>query len=203
LFLLQAPANKNKMSRAADFTTDRPEVAPMNRNNCREGDTSNCMYYNSAGPGQSHYNYVAVQGAGAPDSPLYKCASKAFDYYNDNHMYGDHALGGLGTYVEDYGESNLAGEVKFRDQECSECTYGQRDMCDKCNVDKPDFYGGGPAMPRVGVLGGGAIFGLPRQAVLIALAGVAYWLWKTKRLNLRSRTTQLILVALAAVLFFF
>lgn len=193
------------MSCAADFITDRPEVAPMNRNNCRGGDTKNCMYYNSAGPGQSHYNYVAVQGAGAPDSPLYKCASKAADYYNENNMYGDHALGGLGTYVEDYGKIDLAGQVDFRDHECSECLYGQRDMCDKCYLDKPDFYGnnGEPVpMPfHLPMLGGGV--GIPRHLVFLALAVAGFWAWRTGRLNLRNRSTQLIIVASIAVLFFF
>lgn len=192
------------MSCAADFHTDFPNVAPMNRNNCRGGDTSNCMYYNSAGPGQSHYNYVAVQGAGAPDSPLYKCASKASDYYNENNMYGDHALGGLGTYVEDYGEQNLAGQVEFRDEECSECVYGKRDMCDKCHLDQPDFYGANGMPATIPLLSGEEnILGLPRNIVLLALAALALWLWSQGRLNLRSRTTQLALVAVAAVLFFF
>lgn len=192
------------MSSEADFHTDRPEVAPMNKNNCRGGDAKNCMYYNSAGPGQSHYNYVAVQGAGAPDSPLYRCASKAFDHYNTNSMYGDHALGGMGTYTEDYGEANIAGQVDFRDHECSECLYGQRDMCDKCHLDKPDFMGAnGEAVPVLPWIGGGDIFGLPRHLVLLALAAAGFWAWKTGRLNLRNRTTQLVLVTLAAVLFFF
>lgn len=181
----------------------------MNRNNCRGGDAKNCMYYNSAGPGQSHYNYVAVQGAGAPDSPLYRCASKAFDYYNENNMYGDHALGGLGTYVEDYGEANLAGQVDFRDEQCSECLYGQRDMCDKCHMDKPDFYGanGEPvpsALPGpLSIFGGGDILGIPRHLVFIGLAVVAFLLWRQGKLSLQKRSTQLLLVAAAALLFFF
>ena len=180
------------------FTTDFPEVAPMNRNNCRGGDEDNCMYYNSAGPGQSHYNYVAVQGAGDPDSPVYKCSSKAYDHYNDKNMYGDHALGGLGGHTEDYGEANLAGEVSFRDSECSECIYGKRDMCDKCHTDKPNFHG-----LNVLPFESPKIFGLPKNVVMIALAAYAVWAWKTGRLNIRNRKTQLVLVALSAFLFFF
>lgn len=193
------------MSCAADFNTDSPDVAPMNRNNCRGGDAKNCMYYNSAGPGQSHYNYVAVQGAGAPDSPMYKCASKAFDYYNNNNMYSDHALGGLGTYVEDYGKIDLAGQVDFRDNECSERLYGQRDMCDQCHLDKPDFYGqnGEPIIGAMPMMGGGSFFGLPRHLVLLALAVAGLWAWRTGRLDLRNRTTQIMIVALVAMLFFF
>lgn len=180
----------------------------MNRNNCRGGDAKNCMYYNSAGPGQSHYNYVAVQGAGAPDSPLYKCASKAFDYYNENNMYGDHALGGLGTYVEDYGEANLAGQVDFRDHECSECIYGKRDMCDKCHLDQPDFSGanGEPVPPAPLAIAGlldGAVFGVPKRLIVLAVAAYGAYLFSRGQLNLRSRRTQLLLVVLAALLFFF
>jgi hypothetical protein len=189
----------------SNFQTDRSDVASMNRNNCRGGDDKNCMYYNGGGPGQSHYNYVAVQGAGAPESPLYTCASKAFDYYNDNNMYGDHALGGLGTHTEDYGEANLAGQVKFRDSECSECMYGKRDMCDKCHVDQPDFAGAnGDPMPYLRrVTGGATILGFPRHLVLLALAVAGFWGVKTGRVNIKKRSTQMMLVALAAVLFFF
>lgn len=190
------------MSCTPDFHTDKAEVAPMNRNNCRGGDTENCMYYNSAGPGQSHYNYVAVQGAGAMDSNLYKCSSKAYDHYNDNKMYGDHALGGMGTYVEDYGEHNnagLYGRIDFRDDKCSECIYGQRDMCDKCHLDKPDLYGnnGEPTPPPL------PTFGLPKELIVVTAVALLYWAWRTGRVNLRDRTTQIALVAAAAYLFFF
>jgi hypothetical protein len=58
-------------------------------------------------------------------------------------MYGDHALGGLGTYAESYGEANnngLYGLVKYDDKNCSEHSIGQRDMCDGCGADSPNFY---------------------------------------------------------------
>jgi hypothetical protein len=101
------------------------------------------MYYNRSDGQAGHYNYVAVQGAGASGDSRYSCMNKAFDYYNDSNMYGDHALGGLGTYAQAYGEANnegLYGLVNYNDGKCSEHHLGQRDMCDKCDADSPNFY---------------------------------------------------------------
>ena len=80
----------------AHHITDRPEVLSCNRNNCRCGDQENCMYYNS--PGKAHYNYVSVQGTGDEQSPYYKSNYLAYDTYNQEQLYGDHAIGGLGGY---------------------------------------------------------------------------------------------------------
>ena len=80
----------------ASHITDNPDVLPCNRNNCRCGDSENCMYYNS--PDYSHYNYVAVQGTGDPESPFYKCNYLAYDTFNQEQLYGDHAINGLGGY---------------------------------------------------------------------------------------------------------
>lgn len=171
------------------FQTDFPDVAPCNRNNCRCGDSKNCMYYNSAGPGQSHYNYVAVQGAGAPTDPAYRCASKAFDYFNAAHMYGDHAVGGLGTYAETTGVNMQAGTVKYVD----ESAYGKRDLCDQSR-----YFGRHPVKY------------VQQQAkshqtlLLVALVAALAYGFKTGRLNLAQRNTQLLLAGLAvAILFFF
>jgi hypothetical protein len=88
----------------AHHNTDRPEVLPCNRNNCRCGNDKNCMYYNN--PDNAHYNYTAVQGTGDAKSPFYKCPSMAMDTYNQEGVYGDHAINGLGGYNDGhaYGE---------------------------------------------------------------------------------------------------
>lgn len=123
-----------------DFNTDHKGTLSCNRNNCRCGSPEACMYYNRSDQGASHYNYVAVQGAGDPQDPRYRCTYKAYDYYNDKGMYGDHALGGLGTYTQAYGEANqegLYGLVNYTG--CSQNSIGKRDMCDDCGMDSPDF----------------------------------------------------------------
>jgi hypothetical protein len=120
-----------------DFNTDHPSVPSCDRNNCRCGSSKNCMYYNDGV--KSHYNYVAVQGTGSIENPQYSCANKAYDYLNDNNMYGDHALGGLGAYGTEDGEQY--GTVDYNDHACSEYGIGQRDMCDTCDLDQPNFYG--------------------------------------------------------------
>jgi hypothetical protein len=120
-----------------DFHTDHPAVPSCDRNNCRCGSSRNCMYYNDGV--KSHYNYVAVQGAGSIENPEYSCTNKAFDYLNAAGMYGDHALGGLGAYGTEDGE--IYGEVNYNDSKCSEYGIGQRDMCDACDLDQPNFYG--------------------------------------------------------------
>lgn len=130
-----------------NFNTDHPGVLSCNRNNCRCGGdgTGVCMYYNRPDGAKAHYNYFAVQGSGDPNDPKYRCTNKAFDFYNDEGMYGDHALGGLGTYTQAYGEHNqsgLYGTVKYDDKNCSEHPIGQLDMCDECDKDHPDFYSG-------------------------------------------------------------
>lgn len=119
-----------------DFNTDHQSVKSCDRNNCRCGSSKNCMYYNDGD--KSHYNYFAVQGTGSIENSEYSCANKAYDYYNDNDMYGDHALGSMGAYGTEDGEKY--GEVNYDDAKCSEHGLGQLDMCDKCNMDKPDFY---------------------------------------------------------------
>ena len=183
------------------FHTDPADVAPCNRNNCRCGDNQNCMYYNSAGPGQSHYNYVAVQGAGAPESPLYRCNYKAYDYYNDADMYDDHAIGCLGGYNET--NEGLHGQVDFDDANCSECLYGKRDMCDDCHMDKPDFSGALIPQPPIINLGDGRIFGIDRNVFVMAAAALIAGGYATGRLNLRDRRVQAFIVALAVAYFFF
>ena len=84
----------------ANHITDRPEVLSCNRNNCRCGDQKNCMYYNS--PGKAHYNYVSVQGTGDKHSPHYKTNYLAYDTFNQEQLYGDHAIGGLGGYNDSH-----------------------------------------------------------------------------------------------------
>lgn len=95
------------------------------------------MYYNDGV--KSHYNYVAVQGTGSIENPEYSCANKSYDYLNEHNMYGDHALGGLGAYGTEDGEQY--GLVNYNDHACSEYGIGQRDMCDHCDLDQPNFYG--------------------------------------------------------------
>lgn len=191
------------MSCGADFHTDCPDVPPCNRNNCRCGDEKNCMYYNSAGPGQSHYNWAAVQGAGHPGDARYKCHTKAFDHLNAAGYYGDHALGGMGSYSETTGFADKAGSVCYNDRKCSEYQYGQRDMCDDCHLDKPNFAAGG-VMPRL-FDGAASFLGIDKQYWLLIAAVAAFWAWKQGKLNLSTRRGQLFLVlaAVAAVLFFF
>lgn len=191
------------------FNTDRPEVAPCDRNNCRCGDDTNCMYYNSAGPGQSHYNYVAVQGAGDPDSPMYRCSSKAMDYYNREQMYGDHALGGMGGYNEEMG-SGLQGHIRFNDKKCSEEPIGKLDMCDKCHTDRPDYAVAGPRHHMFDGHNHGkqmmqkTMFGLPLWAWIAIVAVAMFAGVKYGKLDLKDRKTQVFLaVALAAIWLFF
>ncbi len=128
---------------ADNWNTDHKDTLSCNRNNCRCGNEEACMYYNRSDGKVGHYNYVAVQGAGDPEDPRYSCMNKAFDFYNDSGMYGDHAIGNLGTYTQAYGESNnkgLYGLVNYDDSKCTEHEFGKRDMCDKCNADDPNFY---------------------------------------------------------------
>ena len=88
----------------AHHNTDRPEVLPCNRNNCRCGNDKNCMYYNN--PDAAHYNYTAVHGTGDNQSPHYQCRNAAYDKFNEEGVYGDHAINGLGGYndMHPYGE---------------------------------------------------------------------------------------------------
>lgn len=118
-----------------DFNTDYPQVPSCDRNNCRCSSSKNCMYYNDGV--KSHSNYVAVQGTGSVENAEYSCMNKAFDYYNDQNMYADHALGGLGAYGTEAGDQY--GPVDYSG--CNEHSIGQRDMCDTCGLDEPDFYG--------------------------------------------------------------
>ena len=88
--------------------TDFADVLPFDRNNCRGGSDKTCMYYNE--PGKAHYNYTAVQGTGDSHSANYKCNHLTFDNYNDENLYADHAINGLGGYetVDAYGDINNA-----------------------------------------------------------------------------------------------
>lgn len=90
----------------ASHITDPENVLPFNRNNCRGGSEENCMYYNE--DDGAHYNYTSVQGTGDPQSPYYRCHNMAMDTYNQEQLYGDHAIGGLGGYnaTDPYGEVN-------------------------------------------------------------------------------------------------
>ena len=174
------------------FNTDPSYVSPCNRNNCKCGDSTNCMYYNSAGPGQAHYNFAAVQGAGSPDSRAYQCSSKAYDYFNAKTMYADHALGCMGTYAEEQGIHQQDGRVDFR----NELMYGKRDMCDKNFMDEPGgrYMGPMPVFP---------LFGLEKTHHMLLLAAVIFVLWKMGWVNLGDRRTQMILVAGFLAMFFF
>lgn len=174
------------------FNTDPSYVSPCNRNNCRCGDSTNCMYYNSAGPGQSHYNFAAVQGAGSPDSPAYQCSSKAYDYYNQKVMYADHALGGMGTYAEEQGANQQDGRVDFRD----ESVYGKRDMCDKNFLDQPN-YALPPHRPS------GVAPGINKMLWLLIVAAIGYWLVTTGKINIRLDQRNVMILAGLIFLFFF
>lgn len=119
----------------SSFLTDIPGTPSCDMNNCRCGSSKNCMYYNDGV--KSHYNYVSVQGQGSVENPEYRCMNKAFDYLNAMDYYDDHARGGLGAY----GDDNLYGEVNYNDSKCSEASIGKRDMCSKCTLTEPNFYG--------------------------------------------------------------
>lgn len=167
--------------------TDFQDVEPCNRNNCRCGDDTNCMYYNSPGIGHSHYNYTAIQGAGAPTDPNYRCASKAFDTFNAQHMYGDYAIGDMGSASETAGASQLAGTVHFGD----ESAYGQRDMCNHAAGFHPF------ANVRRGVRD-------HRTFITITLVAVLLYGFWNGQLSFSDRRTQLLLAAaLVFILFFF
>lgn len=175
-----------------DFNTDHAGTLSCNRNNCRCGNEQACMYYNRSDQGASHYNYVAVQGSGDPQDPRYKCAYKAYDFYNDQGMYADHALGGLGTYAQAYGEANqkgLYGDVNY--EGCSEHEFGKRDMCDSCGKDHPDFAGKASELPfglpdyidgdaqfEVGMHAGGVGFdvNVQRWLLLVVVVALLYWM---------------------------
>lgn len=156
------------------------------------------MYYNSAGPGQSHYNYTAAQGTGDPSSPYYRCALKAMDYYNRNQMYGDHAMGAMGGYNEEQGASRQ-GTININDKLCSERSIGKRDLCDECVLDRPNYKhnecrGGLKA----------TFFGLQLWVWLAIAAVLMFAAVKTGKLDLMDRKTQMfIAIALAVVWFFF
>jgi hypothetical protein len=91
--------------------TDRPEVLPFNRNNCRGGSDENCMYYNE--PGKAHYNYTAIQGTGDHDSSYYKSNFVAQDTYNDEQLYEDHAIGTLGGYNDTHAYGDINNKKGF------------------------------------------------------------------------------------------
>lgn len=129
--------SQQQLQQYDNMITDDPSVPSCDRNNCRCGSSQNCMYYNDGI--KSHYNYTAVQGTGSIENSEYSCVNKAFDHYNKHNMYDDHALGGLGTYGTEDGD--IHGQVNYDDQNCSEFNIGQRDMCDKCDLDQPDFCG--------------------------------------------------------------
>lgn len=169
-----------------DFNTDHPSVPSCDRNNCRCGSSKNCMYYNDGV--KSHYNYVAVQGTGSIENPEYSCTNKAYDYYNANDMYADHALGGLGAYGTEDGEQYETVDYNG----CSECSIGKRDMCDTCDYDQPNFYGDEsgcvadhPLYDEVemGVQLGGYGLGVDVQKWLLYV-GVIALLWYTNKNNM-------------------
>lgn len=87
--------------------TDLPEVLPFNRNNCRGGNQENCMYYNTADG--AHYNYTAVQGTGDQQSSYYAPNNVAFDIFNAEHSYADHAMGAMGGY----NDQDVHGSIDF------------------------------------------------------------------------------------------
>lgn len=169
-----------------DIITDHPGTSSCDRNNCRCGSSKNCMYYNDST--KSHYNYFAVQGEGSVENPEYSCVNKAYDYYNENDMYGDHALGSLGAYGTEAGD--LYGDVNYDDGKCSEHGIGQRDMCDECDLDQPDFYGEGKKLLMSGdrlfdevdvgfnVGGYGLGVDVQRWLLWVAILGMLYFLNK-------------------------
>jgi hypothetical protein len=65
------------------------------------------MYYNNAENG--HHNYVSVHGTGDREGPFYKCPSLAYDAYNQEQLYGDHAINGLGGYNDMHPYDKIEG----------------------------------------------------------------------------------------------
>lgn len=181
------------------FNTDYPDVAPANRNNCRAGDDKNCMYYNSSQEGQSYYNWSAVQGTGAPGEADYRCMNKAFDKFNAAKVYVDGAVGDLGTYAETEGNANDAGTVNYD----NERQYGKRDSCEGKHDHSPgDGHNHHHIRNSVDLVKHEV--SKHRQIALFAAVAVIIFAWKTGRLDLSKRSTQLLLAAAAvAVLFFF
>lgn len=178
----------------SNFMTDPSNIPSMNRNNCRGGDSDNCMYYNSAGPGQSHYNYFAVQGEGDPSSKDYSCASKAFDYYNAQNYYGnDQTKNSISGYVEDYGEMNLAGPVSFKG-----CAFGDRNLCKGCDLPQRNEM-------KMRIMNKIKSFQISKKQLIVAvLSVVGFWAWKKKKINFKNRKVQTIIAtAIAGVFLFF
>ncbi len=200
------------MSCQNSHNTDHPGTLPCNRNNCRCGSSENCMYYNDGD--KSHYNYVAVAGSGSKDDARYRCAYKAYDMYNAENMYGDHALGKLGTYTSEYGKINQSGfygRVNYDDANCSEYPIGKRDACDNCPKDQQNFMpptGNGDF--DLGLDVDGQFYGVEvsnplMDLVKMAVIGaIAFYAWKNKN-NLRfdAKTLAMLAVAFYAFKFFF
>lgn len=175
------------------FNTDHPGTAPCDRNNCRCGDNTNCMYYNSSGPGQAHYNYVAVQGAGDPRSPYYGCMRSSMDLYNAENYYADHA----GMVVPGY----AARQPVQNDLDFSTHKYHPAPVA---------FCSHGVPAHHCGLCAG--VAGVIRRPLL----GLPLWLWvlivivwmwaiKTGRLpkiDLYDRTTQIVLALFLVWVFF-
>jgi len=173
------------------WNTDFPDVAPCDRNNCRCGSDSNCMYYNDPGLGHAHYNVSAVQGEGPPSSPDYSCANKAMDYYNKHNMYDDHA-GMLppGAVPENprsvhygphpgCGNRDMCNSTYTPDVEVIPCPSSQIQVIEKMSH---------PFQRHV--------MGLPVWFWLAVLVVLAVWLIRDKKLkfNLNDRKTQLALL---------
>jgi hypothetical protein len=178
-FSLPTPLQKNQ---EMSFNTDRADVAPCDRNNCRCGDSNNCMYYNSAGSGQSFYNWSAVQGAGDPNSPVYTCSRRAMDQYNAEGVYADHAsdaIGGFNASTSFEGPADVIATPR-----CGGCDgYRLRRMFDVLpHVDQPV---------------------IPRWLVLLAAIAFAYWALSTGRLDNRGLLTAAAVFAVFYLVFFF
>lgn len=168
-----------------DFTTDPSDVASCDRNNCRCGDSQNCMYYNSPGAsGKSHYNYVAVQGTGDPSSPYYSCANRAADHFNEEQMYADHA----GMILPGPDGSATQLPVDF-----GGCAHGERNMCGACAGAFPSDYPWGPV----------GWFTAERVLALAACAAFVWYAVRQKMLDVRDPQALLLIAAMLFGCFFF
>lgn len=198
----------------AHHNTDNPEVLPCNRNNCRCGNDTNCMYYNNDENG--HYNYVAVQGTGDKHSPGYNCPSLAYDVFNQEKLYGDDAAGNLGAYndLSPYGGVNdpkgWYGPAPLSYPEKPTCGGYKNSQVqegdDNHDYDKWDRYheyrkfqnGNAPVMMAQGP---NMFYGVSLTNMLLAVGG-AIGLWFLVNNGTISKQVAIVAVTLVLVLFF-
>ena len=143
------------------------------------------MYYNSAGPGQAHYNVTAVQGSGDVDSATYGEMRSTMDKFNTERLYADHA----GEVVPGYADKQPdQGNLAF-----SSSTYHPQEVPQKLHSAQTRRF-----------------LGLPVWLwFMVALFVTLLWVAKSGRvpkLNLSDRKTQRVLIVVVAalwLLFFF